>query len=99
MERNGPNVRSFQELCDIVDQELNHSEHFVDPLTGAHTNSIESTWNHLKQKIPKQSYKRDVIESHLLTIIWKRVHKDNLWQSLINALATYNSDFLIVIIT
>lgn len=28
---------------------MNHSLHFVDPETGAHTNRIESSWRHAKE--------------------------------------------------
>jgi hypothetical protein len=27
---------------------VNHSIHFKDPITGAHTNAIEGTWRHVK---------------------------------------------------
>ena len=29
----------------------NHSENFVDPYTGAHTNTIEVVWNAVKKKL------------------------------------------------
>ena len=30
---------------------VNHSEHFKDPVTGAHTNSIEASWRHAKESM------------------------------------------------
>ena len=30
---------------------VNHSENFVDPYTGAHTNTMEGVWNAVKKKI------------------------------------------------
>ena len=36
-------------------QVVNHSEHFVDPITRAHTNTIEGNWSALKAGIEKRS--------------------------------------------
>ena len=33
---------------------MNHSKYFKDPITGACTNKIESTWHSLKQSLPKR---------------------------------------------
>jgi len=31
---------------------VDHSKNFKDPITGAHTNNIESLWSKIKPKIP-----------------------------------------------
>ena len=42
--------RSYNKLADLgyVHHTVNHSTHFVDALTGVHTQKIESSWNKLK---------------------------------------------------
>ena len=32
---------------------VNHSENFVDPYIGAHTNTIEGVWNIVKKKLKR----------------------------------------------
>lgn len=41
---------------------VNHKKHFKDPITGIHTNTIEGTWNGLKQSIiPRNRNKKDIV--------------------------------------
>ena len=49
---------------------VNHSAHFKDPETGAHTNHIESTWHAIKKK--KSSYAKHLISSYFAEFIFRR---------------------------
>jgi transposase-like protein len=74
---------------------VNHSENFVDPKTGAHTNTIEGLWNGIKLQIAPRNRNKDLIESHLFEFIWRKVNKNRLWEAFIEALrstAYYQSD-------
>jgi len=74
---------------------VNHSENFVDPKTGAHTNTIEGLWNRIKLQIAPWNQNKDLIESHLFEFIWRKVNKNRLWEAFIEALrstAYYQSD-------
>ena len=50
---------------------VNHSLSFVDPLTGAHTNTIEGTWHGLKLAIPQRERSESKINGYLLEFIWR----------------------------
>lgn len=43
---------------------VNHSVNFVDPETGAHTNTIESTWRALKRSLPKNGTLKSMYDSY-----------------------------------
>lgn len=74
---------------------VNHSENFVDPKTGAHTNTIEGLWNGIKIQIAPRNRNKELIKNHLFEFIWRKVNKDRLWDAFIDALrstAYYDSD-------
>jgi hypothetical protein len=64
---------------------LNHSLEFVDPVTGACTNTIEGTWSSLKGKIPVRN-RTSSCEDNLFEFIWRRKNSHDLWGGLISAL-------------
>lgn len=53
--------------------DVNHSENFVDPVTGAHTNTIESTWQKFKSR-HKQEYgtARSLLASYVSQFLWRK---------------------------
>jgi hypothetical protein len=65
---------------------VNHSLYLRDPLTGVHTNTIEGTWNGVKQHIKPANRVADEREEHFWEFIWRRKNKNNLWESLLDAL-------------
>jgi len=68
---------------------VNHSLHFVDPVTLVHTNSIEGTWSGMKRKIASRYYQEDEIELHLAEYIWRRLHAEKPWEDLLSAIREY----------
>ena len=50
---------------------VNHSLHFVDPVTGVHTNNVESYWNRVKRKIKHmKGCHRHQLPSYLDEFMW-----------------------------
>ncbi|KCZ75709.1 hypothetical protein H311_03308, partial [Anncaliia algerae PRA109] len=52
---------------------VNHSRNFVDPISGATTNHIESMWQKLKQT-SKARYgtARTTLDSHIFEFLWRK---------------------------
>lgn len=63
---------------------VNHSQNFRDPITGAHTNNIENSWNLLRKSMPKFGTTKKMYSSYIQLHAWKRQNKDkNLFNELL----------------
>ena len=57
---------------------VNHSNNFVDPLTGVHTQEIEAAWSRLKYKIKaKKGIRQNHLQSFLDEQMWRDVRGDD----------------------
>ena len=54
--------------------DVNHSRNFVDPVTGAHTNSVEGMWTHAKHKTMRRGGRRseDSLALDLTEFMWRK---------------------------
>ena len=67
---------------------VNHSLHFKDPETGAHTNKIEGSWSWIKREL-RGKRRVDDFDPYLAEFMWRRRHKndpENLIDSFLRAI-------------
>jgi transposase-like protein len=72
---------------------VNHSDFYVDPETGVHTNNIEGTWAGLKLLISKRHRSGPSVDGYLDAFTWRRWFKNGLWDRLLLIIqsAKYNN--------
>lgn len=58
-----------------VHLKVNHSLNFLDPQTGAHTNSVEGTWSACKRALKGRKKVKNGLDSYLAEYIWRRTHQ------------------------
>jgi transposase-like protein len=73
---------------------VNHTNFFVDPETGVHTNCIEGTWSGIKIQVPYRHRTRSFVDGHLMSFIWRRRYGGAMWNRFLHALAeiVYDND-------
>ena len=81
---------SVAELVELEHHTVNHSETFKDKEAGVHTNTIEGTWNGVKQGLKARNRAKKGMELHLMEAIWRRKHESHLWAAFIDALKETN---------
>ena len=67
---------------------VNHSENFVDPYTGAHTNTIEGVWNAVKKKLKRMcgTFKHQ-LPSYLDEFNWQREYPGECFEMMLQHIA------------
>ena len=83
--------RGYASLADelsVTHQTVNHSLHFMDPITGVHTNTIEGTWCGLKRRVPIRNRVKGSVNQFADEAIWRRKHERDLWNGFLLALQT-----------
>ena len=77
-----------------VHQTVNHSKEFVNKETGAHTNTIESTWRAVKTSLPKHGTVKSLYDTYFVEYIFRKRHlnsADDQFLTFLNSIKTvYN---------
>ncbi|GAA56069.1 hypothetical protein CLF_109822 [Clonorchis sinensis] len=72
---------SYQGIQTMIDmnytqETVNHTESFVDPTTGAHTQTIESLWPIYKMQNKRQcGTHRSLVDSYLCEFVWRQRYR------------------------
>ena len=64
---------SHDELASLLP--VNHTNNYVDPVTGAHTQTIEGLWRHAKEFLPSFGMRPEDLQQYLGSFMWFRYCK------------------------
>jgi transposase-like protein/IS1 family transposase len=63
---------------------VNHQEHFVNPVTGAHTQRVENMWMRAKRRNKRECGTRtELIDSYLIEFMWREKFGENIFENII----------------
>ena len=69
---------------------VNHSENFVDPYTGAHTNTIEGLWSQVKRKLKAMNGTlRSQLPGYLDEFNWRKVYRGDHFKNILADIAEF----------
>ena len=72
---------------------VNHTYHFVDPVTGAHTQNVENSWKNAKTRNKKQhGTNRGMLDSYLCEWMWRQRNRNlnnNLFDKMLVDISVY----------
>ena len=81
--------RQVQQLGNVAAHGVvNHSVDFVDPVTGVHTQHVESYWNRVKTKLKRiRRCHASQLSSYLDEFLWRERHGTSAGEAWLNILA------------
>ena len=88
---------------DFLHLTVNHSYNFVDPDTGAHTQTVESLWRQIKRQLPETYTRHNQLYLHLAEYLWHNMKRksDDIYQKFLKDAAKYyrgpECNFLLII--
>ena len=69
---------------------VNHSENFVDPYTGAHSNRIEGVWSQIKRRLKAMNgTHRNTLPGYLDEFNWRKCHPGDHFDNLLADIAEF----------
>lgn len=71
---------------------VNHSRHFVDPVTGVHTQTVESYWNRVKTKLKRmKGCDGNQLAGYLDEFMWRERYGKTASEALRNIMANISN--------
>jgi hypothetical protein len=66
--------KAYSKLSDqgYIHLTVNHSKNYMDPITGANTNTVEGLWNLMRRSMPKFGTQKHFYASYMIEFIYRR---------------------------